>query len=145
MTTSSKMRSALGGLIGVVGLIAMIRLVLGAFGGASTLAWFFILCAMIPWVGYAAWRARRSHLTARPGLAVGVLGLVGLLTVWLSTLGPVIALACSFAAFVVIWVHDLPPRRGRSEEFVRIEDLAFDESGAARSTQPGGVPDPDQG
>jgi RsiW-degrading membrane proteinase PrsW (M82 family) len=44
--------------------------------------------------------------------------------VWLFVLGPVVALACSLSAFVVIWVSDWPPRRATSEErFVRIEEL----------------------
>jgi hypothetical protein len=39
-------------------------------------------------------------------------------------LGPVLALACSLAAFIVIWVSDWPPRRVIGEErFVRIEEL----------------------
>jgi hypothetical protein len=42
----------------------------------------------------------------------------------LFTLGPVIALACSLAAFAVIWVSDWPPRRKPSgDSFVRIEEL----------------------
>jgi hypothetical protein len=44
-------------------------------------------------------------------------------------LGPVVALACSLAAFVVIWVSDWPPRRQVSEErFVRIEELQAEDS-----------------
>lgn len=122
-------RLVLGALTGLVGLIAMVRLVLDAFGGSvSTIAWFFILCAMIPWVGYAAWRARRSHLGGRSAWVVLALGVASLLVVWVSTLGPVIALLISLSAFVVIWVHDWPPRRARSEDrFVRIEELTVEE------------------
>jgi hypothetical protein len=44
--------------------------------------------------------------------------------VWLFVLGPVLALACSLAAFAVLWVSDWPPRRSAGEErFVRIEEL----------------------
>ncbi len=122
-------RLILGALTGVVGLIAMVRLVLGAFGGSvSTIAWFFILCAMIPWVGYTAWRARHSQLGGRSALAVMALSVAGLLLVWLSTLGLVTALVLSLAAFVDIWVHDWPPRRARSaDRFVRIEELTVEE------------------
>jgi hypothetical protein len=123
-------RIILGALTGAVGLVAMIRLVSGAFsGGVSALAWAFILLAMLPWVGYVAWRASRSPLSGRSAAAVLGFGLVGLLSVWLFTIGPVLALLCSLAAFVVIWVRDWPPRRSRSEErFVRIEELALEDS-----------------
>lgn len=123
-------RIILGALTGAVGLVAMIRLVSGAFsGGVSALAWAFILLAMIPWVAYVAWRAGHSPLSGRSAVAVLGLGLVGLLSVWLFTLGPVLALLCSLAAFVVIWVRSWPPRRNRSEDrFVRIEELALEDS-----------------
>ncbi len=50
--------AALGALTGLVSLVAMIRLVSGAFTeGMSTFAWVAILLAMLPWIGYAAWRA----------------------------------------------------------------------------------------
>jgi hypothetical protein len=53
-----------------------------------------------------------------------MLDLVGCVVVWLFVLGPVVALACSLAAFVVIWVSDWPPRRAAGEErFVRVEEL----------------------
>ena len=53
-----------------------------------------------------------------------LLDLVGCLVVWLFVLGPVVALACSLAAFVVIWVSDWPPRRLTGEErFVHVEEL----------------------
>jgi hypothetical protein len=55
---------------------------------------------------------------------VVMLDLVGCVVVWLFVLGPVVALACSLAAFVVIWVSDWPPRRATGEErFVRVEEL----------------------
>jgi hypothetical protein len=123
-------RLVLGLLAGVVSLIGMARLVSGAFTGAlSAFAWIFLLLAMLPWVVYVAWRARHSQLGGRSALAVLVLGLAGLLAVWLSTLGAVAALACSLAAFVVIWVHDWPPRQaGGDDHFVRIEELSAGEA-----------------
>ena len=123
-------RLALGLLAGVVSLIGMARLISGAFsGGASGFAWVFLLLAMLPWVAYVGWRARHSQLGGRAALAVLVLGVVGLLSVWLFTLGAVVALACSLAAFVVIWVHDWPPRQVRGDDhFVRIEELSKDDS-----------------
>jgi hypothetical protein len=116
---------ALGALTGLVGLVAMIRLASGAFdNGMSIFAWAAILSAMVPWIVYAAWRGRHGHLNKRGALAVLLLDLVGCVVVWLFVLGPVVALACSLAAFVVIWVSDWPPRRVTSEErFVRIEEL----------------------
>jgi hypothetical protein len=117
--------AALGALTGLVSLVAMIRLVSGAFTqGMPTFAWVAILLAMLPWVGYAAWRGRHGHLSRRGALAVLLVNFVGCGVVWLSVLGPVIALSCSLAAFVVIWVSDWPARRPRTEErFVRIEEL----------------------
>jgi hypothetical protein len=121
--------TGLGALTGAVSMIAMIRLVSGAFdGGMTVFAWAAILVAMIPWIGYAAWRAQHGRLSGRGALAVLVLALAGLVLVWLFTIGPVIALACSLAAFAVIWVSDWPPRRSRGEEtFVRIEELQAEE------------------
>jgi hypothetical protein len=116
---------ALGGIVGAVGLIAMIRLVSGAFSrGMTSFAWIAILLAMLPWIAYSAWRARHGHLSWRNARVVLALCVVGLISVWLFTLGPVIALACSLAAFTVIWVSDWPPRRKSSgDSFVRIEEL----------------------
>ncbi len=119
---------ALGAVTGAVGLIAMIRLVSGAFSHDMTsFAWIVILLAMIPWIAYSAWRARHGQLSWRGALAVLLLCVTGLISVWLFTLGPVIALACSLAAFVVIWVSDWPPRRrSGGDSFVRIEELQKD-------------------
>ena len=116
---------ALGAIAGVVGLIAMIRLVSGAFSrGMTSFAWIAILLAMIPWIAYSAWRARHGNLSWRNALVVVALCVVGLISVWLFTLGPVVALACSLAAFTVIWVSDWPPRRKSSgDSFVRIEEF----------------------
>jgi hypothetical protein len=115
----------LGALTGLVGLVAMVRLASGAFTqGMSIFAWVVILSAMLPWIAYAAWRGRHGHLSRRGALAVLLLDLVGCVVVWLFVLGPVVALACSLAAFVVIWVSDWPPRRLTGEErFVRVEEL----------------------
>jgi hypothetical protein len=119
-------RLAVGALTGLVGLIAMIRLISGGFDGrVSMLAWAFILLAMIPWVAYTAWRGQRSRMSGRAALVATALGVAGLVLVWMSTLGPVLALTCSLAAFVVLWVHDWPPRRLRvADHFVGVEDLA---------------------
>jgi hypothetical protein len=117
--------AALGALTGLVSLVAMVRLVSGAFTqGMSTFAWVAILSAMLPWIGYAAWRGRHGHLSRRGALAVLLLNLLGCVVVWLFVLGPVIALTCSLAAFAVIWVSDWPARRPLTEErFVRIEEF----------------------
>ena len=117
--------AALGALTGLVSLVAMSRLVSGAFTqGMSTFAWVAILLAMLPWIGYAAWRGRHGHLSRRGALAVLLLNLLGCVVVWLFVLGPVIALTCSLAAFAVIWVSDWPARRPLTEErFVRIEEF----------------------
>jgi hypothetical protein len=120
---------ALGALTGLVSLVAMVRLVSGAFdGGLSVFAWIITLLAMVPWVAYAAVRARHSRLTPRTGLLVAALAVLGLVVAWLFVLGPVVALACSLAAFGVIWVRDWPERRPRGEDrFVRIEELTAEE------------------
>jgi hypothetical protein len=122
---NKNLAAALGALTGLVGLISMVRLVSGAFThGMTTFAWVAILLAMLPWIGYAAWRGRHGHLSRRGALAVLLLDLVGCVVVWLFVLGPVVALTCSLAAVAVIWVSDWPPRRLTGEErFVRIEDL----------------------
>jgi hypothetical protein len=122
---SRNLAAALGALTGLVGLVAMIRLVSGAFSGRmSAFAWIAILLAMLPWIGYAAWRARHGHLGRRGALAVLLLNVVGCVVVWLFVLGPVVALACFLGAFAVIWISDWPPRRSTGEErFVRIEEL----------------------
>ena len=120
---------ALGALTGLVSLMAMVRLVSGAFDGdLSVFAWVITLLAMVPWVAYAAVRARHSRLTPRNALVVAGLDVVGLIAVWLFVLGPVVALTCSLASFAVIWVRDWPERRVPGEErFVRIEELTADE------------------
>ena len=120
-----RLAAALGALTGGVGLIAMVRLVSGAFSGGMTgFAWIATLVAMVPWIGYVAWRAGHGRLSASRALVVLTLSLVGLFAVWILTIGPVVALACSLAAFGVIWVSDWPPRHPRGEEdFVRIEEL----------------------
>ncbi len=115
--------SALGALTGLVGLIAMMRLIAGA-GFTSMFAWVFLLAAMLPWTGYCIWRARHGRLRPRAALGVFGLAVLGLISVWLFTLGPVIALACSLLAFVIIWVHDWPQLRERREsQYVGVEEL----------------------
>jgi hypothetical protein len=120
---------ALGALTGLVSLVAMVRLVAGAFdGGLSVFAWVITLLAMVPWVCYAAFRARHGRLTLRNALAVALLDLIGVATVWLFVIGAVVALTCSLAAFAVIWVKDWPARTQRGDDrFVRIEELTADE------------------
>jgi hypothetical protein len=122
---NKNLAAALGALTGLLSLVGMIRLVSGAFSnGMSAFAWAAILLAMLPWVVYAAWRGRHGHLSPRGAWAVLLLDLVGCVVVWLFVLGPVVALACSLAAFAVIWVSDWPPRRLIGEDrYVRIEEL----------------------
>lgn len=116
--------TGLGALTGLVSMAGMIRLVDGA-GLASTFSWVFLLLAMVPWVGYAAWRARHGKLRRAGAVAVVTIDIVGLIGVWLFTIGPVVALAASLIAFVIIWVHDWPERRERGEDvYVRIEELS---------------------
>lgn len=118
----------LGALTGALTLVAMLRLISGGFSGEmSRFAWGFALLALVPWVLYVAWRARRSRLSRRSAITVLALDVAGLLLVWVLVIGPVLALACALTAFVVIWVADLPGREPRSEDrFVRIEDLTDD-------------------
>ena len=120
--------AALGAVTGLIGLIAMVRLVAVPFGD-SLFAWVFVLAAMVPWVGYAAWRGGRARLGRRARLTILILIVAGLVAaVWLFTLGPVIALVCSLAAFGVIWVNDRPPRPPRGEgRFVRISEFGADD------------------
>jgi len=116
----------LGLLTGLLGLVGMARLATGAFGGGplGRFAWVVVLAAMLPWVAYAAWRGRHGRLSGRRALVVAALVVLGLATVWLAVLGPVLALACSLVAFVLIWVSDWPPRRPRGgDRFVRLEEL----------------------
>ena len=116
--------TGLGALTGLVSMAGMIRLIEGA-GLTSAFSWAFLLLAMIPWIVYAAWRARHGSLSRTAATAVLAIDVVGFVGVWLFTLGPVIALAASLVAFGIIWVHDWPQRRVRGEDvFVRIEELA---------------------
>ena len=119
----------LGALTGLLSLLAMVRLVSGAFsGGLSVFAWVVTLLAMVPWVGYVAVRARHGRISRWSAVAVLSIDLAGFVVVWLGVVGPVLALAGSLAAFVVIWIKDWPVPRPRNEErFVRIEELATDD------------------
>lgn len=109
--TTLPARTALGALTGGIALVAMLRLVSGAFTGRmSGFALTVTLVAMVPWLGYVTWRARRSRLTPRAALTVLVLDVVGLALVFLFVFGPVLALGLSFAAFVLVWVGDRPRR-----------------------------------
>lgn len=120
----------LGLLTGLLGLVGMARLAAGAFGGGplARFAWVVVLAAMLPWVVYAAWRGRHGRLSGRRLVVVAALVVLGLATVWLAVLGPVLALACSLAAFVLIWVSDWPARRPLGvDRFVRLEDLQHED------------------
>jgi hypothetical protein len=123
--TTLPARTALGVLTGGIALVAMLRLVAGAFTGAmSGFALGVTLVAMVPWLAYVTWRARRSRLTGRAALTVLVLDAVGLVLVFVFVFGPVLALALSFAAFVLVWIGDRPRREGSLlETYVRVEDL----------------------
>ena len=134
MTTLAA-RTALGVLTGAIALVAMLRLVAGAFtGGMSGFALVVTLVAMVPWVAYVTWRARRSRFTPRTALAVLGLDVLGLALVWVLVFGPVLALALSFAAFVLIWVGDRPRRRSGTRGAVRAR------RGAAASRTPTRAP-----
>ena len=125
MTTSVGARTALGVLTGLIALVAMLRLVAGAFtGGLSGFGLVVTLVAMVPWTVYVAWRARRSGVSTRTAAIVLGLDAVGLALVFVLVVGPVLALALSFAAFVLIWLSDRPQREhSREERWVRVEEL----------------------
>ncbi len=125
---SKSVAMALGALTGVVTLIAMLRLIAGAFTGPmTTFALGFGLAATVPMVAYAAWRARQSRLAPRSTAIVLGANALGLVLVWLFTFGPVLALACALVAFVVIWVNDLPVQPRGESTYVSMEDLQSDE------------------
>lgn len=105
-------RLVLGLLLGLSALIAIARLIGGAFAGGQHLAvWLVTGVVMFGWVVYAGWRARRSRLSGPPFLVVAVLAVLGVVLVWFGTGGPVLALVCSLAGFGVVWWHDRPVRR----------------------------------
>jgi hypothetical protein len=116
-------RMLLGAVVGLVGLVAMTRLVGAGFPGSMVVAEVFVGLAMVPWVVYAAWRCRHGNLNFRTSIPVALFALAGLAVVWWRTVGPVLALICSLAAFVIIWLHDLPPRRQPADRLVRIDEL----------------------
>ncbi len=120
----------LGVLTGLLGLVGMARLATGAFGSGplARFAWVVVLAAMVPWVAYTAWRGWHGRPSGRRLVVVALLVTLGAATVWLAVLGPVLALASSLAAFVLIWVSDWPPRRVLgSERFVRLEELQLED------------------
>ena len=122
---SKPIATALGALTGAIPLVAMLRLLTGAFSPVlERVAVAAVLLALLPWVAYVAVRARRAVLSRRTAWSLVVLDTLAVGLVSLFTVGPVLALALAFAGFVVIWVHDLParPRSGPSD-YVRIEDL----------------------
>src|SRR6478609_5313886 len=98
------------------------KLIVAGFG-TSAFAIGFVLAAMVPWIAYVSYRAWHGRLSRARGLIVLGCCLVGLISVWLFTLGPVTALALSLVAFALIWVSDWPARRPPGESrFVRIEE-----------------------
>jgi hypothetical protein len=113
----------LGAVTGLAGLAAMVRLVGAGFPGSVLFAEVFVGAAMVPWVVYAAWRCRHGRLNLRTSVPVALVALAGLALVWWGTVGPVLALACSLAGFVIIWLNDLPPRRAPADRLVRIDEL----------------------
>lgn len=119
----------LGAFTGLLSLTAMARLAAGAFSGPmSRFAWVVVLAAMVPWVVYVAWRARHGRVAGARLVLVAALVAIGGGVVWLSVVGPVLALACSLAASVIIWVSDWPVRRSRgNDRLVTIEELQRDE------------------
>lgn len=119
----------LGVLTGGLTLVAMARLVAGAFpAGMSGFAWFVLLAALLPWVVYVAFRARHGRMSRPRTAGVVALLVVGIVAVWLPVPGPVLALVCSFAAFVQVWVSDWPARRRPGpDRFVRIEELQHED------------------
>lgn len=129
--SSSATRLLLGALTGVLAMLGMIRLAANGFErGLSPMAWAVVLLAMVPFVGYAAWRARHGRLSGRGMVALVALDLVGYATVWWATFGPVLALACALGAFVVIWVHDWPARAAVGpDRFVAFEELGREDDG----------------
>ena len=70
--------TGLGALTGLVSMAGMIRLIDGA-GLASTFSWVFLLLAMVPWVAYAAWRARHGKLGRTGAAAVLAIDAIGLI------------------------------------------------------------------
>lgn len=140
LVASHRLSIVLGGLTGLVGLIAMFRLISEAFEGPlSTFSLVFVLLAMVPWVVYSGWRARHGRLSVRSVLVIGALCALGLVSVWILTAGAVLALVCSLTAFGIIWVNDWPHRRPRTEErFVRIEELSEAEEEDLDGEQPVG-------
>lgn len=119
----SSYRLPAGLLVGVIGLIGMVRLISAGFPGSVLVAEVFAALAMVPWVIYAGWRAWHGRLTPRTVIPVLLVGLAGLVLVWWGTAGPVLALGCSLAGFVIIWIRDLPPRRQPADRWVRISEL----------------------
>ena len=126
--------AGLGAFTGIVGLLGMLRLILGAFG-PTPFGVGFVLAAMLPWIVYVTYRAQHGRLTMVRALVVFACCVVGLVTVWLFTLGPVVALALSLVAFGVIWVSDWPAARPHSESrFVHIEELTGGDAESAPRT-----------
>jgi hypothetical protein len=102
--------SLLGALIGLLGFVAMLRLILAGVG-PSAFALGFGLAAMVPWVGYVTLRTRRATLDPVRSVVALVCCAVGLTAVWLSSLGAVLGLALSLIGFLAVWSGDRAQRR----------------------------------
>jgi hypothetical protein len=120
---------ALGALTGLVSLVAMVRLVSGAFDRRPV----GLRTGDHPAGHGALGRVRGGAGRAQPAdpgprAGGGRTGCRRLVVAWLFVLGPVVALVCSLAAFAVIWVRDWARRGPRGEDrFVRIEELTAEE------------------
>ncbi|QDP97423.1 hypothetical protein FOE78_17165 [Microlunatus elymi] len=114
-------RALLGGAIGLVGLIAILRLIIGGFPGSPVLAGVVCGIVMLSWVGYVGWRAGRSDLGRRASLITLSLAIIGLVLVWWGTAGPVLGLGCSFAGFLIIRRHGPRPVSTERRRLFRIE------------------------
>ena len=127
--------TALGALTGAIPLVAMLRLLAGAFSPQlERVAFVAVVLALLPWIAYVAARAHRAVLSRSTALRLVILDTAAVGLVWLFTVGPVLALALAFAGFVLIWVHDLParPRSGPSA-YVRIDDLQGEDPDQVRT------------
>ncbi len=126
--TAATRHALLGVFTGLLTLTGMLRLLAGGFAaGLSAAIVFVTLLVLVPWVVYVGWRAYRGRLTRRSELAVACLDVLGAVLVWLSTFGPVAALALSLTAFAVIWISDWPARRpAEQRRVVTISELSDD-------------------
>lgn len=93
-------RLGLGAAAGLVGLLGSVRLVATAF--ASPLAWLPVLLVMLGWCAITARTAELRRTGPRAAATVVGLVLVGAVGGWFGTGGPVLALVCSLAGYLVL-------------------------------------------